>query len=187
MSKWSLEDRFLALTTHWVTLVGERYTDHRGQRLEYYRAERADSVIVLPVHGDGLLTAPPSFRPGTGETTLDFPGGRIGERPLDEAARDVLLQELNLPATMLRGLEPMTRHGWPVDSSFSDQRLFGMIAELRLDPLPAEATCERFPLTPQGKEDLLLKMDCAQCRLVLFHHLLEMDMPIGSTPGSSSS
>lgn len=172
MPKWSLEDRFLALTTHWVALVGERYTDHRGQRLEYYRVERSDSVIVLPVHGDGLLTASPSFRPGIGETTLDFPGGRIGERPLDEAAQNVLLKELNLPATMLQGLEPMTRHGWPVDSSFSDQRLFGMIAELRSEPLPAEATCECFPLTPQGKADLLLRMDCAQCRLVLFHHLL---------------
>lgn len=168
MSKWSLEDRFLTLTTHWVSLVGERYTDHRGERLEYYRAERADSVIVLPVHGDALLCAPRTFRPGIGETTLDFPGGRVQGSSVEEAARRILLRELNLSADMVLDLRLMNRGGWPVDSSFSDQRLFGAVARLHADPLP-ESAGERHPL----KESLLHELECAQCRLVLLHYLLE--------------
>lgn len=172
MAQWTLEDRFLALSTHWVTLVGERYTDHRGKRLEYYRVERADSVIVLPLHRESLLTALPAFRPGIGEVCLDFPGGRIGERSVEEAARDLLLQELNLPAEMLLDLAPLNRNGWAVDSSFSDQRLFGMLARLRSDPLPEGAAYERFALTPEGRRDLLHAIACAQCRLVLLEYLL---------------
>ena len=187
MHQWSLEERFLSITTNWVELVGERYTDHNGQKLEYYRVERSDSVIVLPVHGDYLLTAPPTFRPGIGESSLDFPGGRIGQSSVEEAARGVLLRELNLPAEMLQGLEPMNRRGWPVDSSFSSQRLFGVVARLSSDLLPAESTAERFPLTPEGKRDLLDRIDCAQCRLVLLHYLLgSRDEQQGSLkPGSS--
>lgn len=172
MPEWTLEDRFLTLSTNWVTLAGEHYTDQRGERLEYYRAERADSVIVLPVHGDALLCAPRTFRPGIGETTLDFPGGRVPGSSVEEAARRILLRELNLSADMVLDLRLMNRVGWPVDSSFSDQRLFGAVARLRPDPLP-EGAGERHPLSPEGRERLLLQMECAQCRLVLLHYLLE--------------
>ena len=172
MPEWTLEDRFLTLSTNWVTLVGEHYTDHRGERLEYYRAERADSVIVLPVHGDALLCPPRTFRPGIGEATLDFPGGRVPRGSLEEAARRILLRELNLPSDMVLDLSLMNRLGWPLDSSFSDQRLFGALAPLRPDPL-SEGAGERHPLNPEGKERLLNELQCAQCRLVLLHYLLE--------------
>jgi len=172
MPEWTLEDRFLTLRTNWVTLVGEHYTDQRGEWLEYYRAERADSVIVLPVHGDALLCPPRTFRPGIGETTLDFPGGRVQGNSVEEAARRILLRELNLSEEILLDLRLMTRRGWPVDSSFSNQRLFGAVARLRPDPLPQDVG-ECHPLSPKGKERLLHELKCAQCRLVLLHYLLE--------------
>jgi len=170
MSDWSLEDRFLTLSTHWVTLIGERYTDDRGRQLEYYRAERADSVIVVPVQRDSLLLAPRTFRPGIGESALDFPGGRIGNRFTEEAARDILARELGLNPDALQDLALMNSRGWPVDSSFSDQRLFAAVAHLHPDAALDHA-CERYPLTPEGRGELLRELECAQCRLVLLQFL----------------
>jgi hypothetical protein len=170
MSDWTLEDRFLTLNTHWVALIGEHYTDHRGQRLEYYRAERPSSVIVLPVLDNTLLLPPRSFRPGIGESALDFPGGRIGDESVEKAATRILHRELNLSEDMLQGLELMNRRGWPVDSSFSDQRLFGAVARLHPNASPG-VSGERFPLTPEGQAMLLRDLECVQCRLVLLHFL----------------
>jgi len=170
MTHWTLEDRFLTLATHWVSLVGEHYTDHRGQRLEYYRAERSDSVIVLPVQENTLLCAQRSFRPGIGESTLDFPGGRIGDQSPEEAARRILSRELGLDPDALRELALLNQRGWPVDSSFSDQRLYGAVARLHPEASPEDAG-ERFPLTPEGQARLLRELECAQCRLVLLHFL----------------
>lgn len=181
MSDWTLQDRFLTLSTHWLSLIGERYEDGSGRQLEYYRAERADSVIVVPVQGDTLLLAPRTFRPGIGESALDFPGGRIGNRPVEEAARDILARELGLPPDAPRDLALMNRRGWPVDSSFSDQRLFGAVARLRTDAAP-DVACKRYPLTPEGRAELLRKLECAQCRLVLLHFLFG---PEESSPRSS--
>ena len=170
MTKWILEDHFLTLTTHWVTLIGEHYTDHRGKRLEYYRAERSDSVIVLPIQENTLLCAPRTFRPGVGESTLDFPGGRVDANSVEETAQRILLRELDLTADMLQDLELMNNRGWPVDSSFSDQRLFGAVARIRPEAAPQGAV-ERFPLTSDGQADLLRELECAQCRLVLLQFL----------------
>ena len=46
---WQVNDRFLELRSRWMTLIGEHLQDDRGQLLEYWRVEKADSVIVLPV------------------------------------------------------------------------------------------------------------------------------------------
>jgi hypothetical protein len=77
---WQVQDRFLELHSRWVTLIAEHWQDAQGQRLEYWRIEKADSVIVLPIQKDALaqpqiLLPPASYRPGVGRVTLDFPGG----------------------------------------------------------------------------------------------------------------
>ena len=40
---WPVNDRFLELRSHWMTLIGEHLQDDRGQLLEYWRVEKADS------------------------------------------------------------------------------------------------------------------------------------------------
>ncbi len=78
---WQIQDCFLEFHSRWLTLIGEHWLDTQGQALEYWRIEKTDSVIVLPIQVDDLaqphiLLPPASFRPGVGQVTLDFPGGR---------------------------------------------------------------------------------------------------------------
>jgi len=73
---WQVRDRFLELHSRWMTLIGEHLQNQRGEILEYWRIEKVDSVIVLPIQGDLILLPSPSYRPGIGQMSLDFPGGR---------------------------------------------------------------------------------------------------------------
>jgi hypothetical protein len=45
---WQVQDRFLELHSRWMTLIGEHWQDAQGQRLEYWRIEKADSVMSYP-------------------------------------------------------------------------------------------------------------------------------------------
>lgn len=72
---WQVYDRILELRTQWLTLIGEHWHTEQGQRLEYWRVEKADSVIVLPLLEQQLILARPTYRPGVQTQTLDFPGG----------------------------------------------------------------------------------------------------------------
>jgi len=46
---WQVHDCFLKLRSRWMTLIGEHLQDHQGKILEYWRIEKADSVIALPI------------------------------------------------------------------------------------------------------------------------------------------
>ena len=171
---WQVQDRFLELHSRWMTLIGEHWLDAQGQQLEYWRIEKADSVIVLPIQPDHLgqshiLLPPASFRPGVGKVTLDFPGGRrlVGHTP-EEAAIAILHRELGLEATASAHLTPLNPDGWAINSSFSNQKLYGFIAHLEGDLLqPPELTTTAYPATSTGVCQLLGKLTCLQCRAVL--------------------
>lgn len=83
---WRVQDRFLELHARWMTLIGEHLQDHQGEILEYWRIEKADSVIVLPIQNGQFLLPPPSYCPGVGQVTLDFPGGRVLDKQTPEQA-----------------------------------------------------------------------------------------------------
>jgi hypothetical protein len=61
--------------------------DDQQSTLEYWRVEKADSLIILPIQKANVDLSPSSqdrfllprsfYRPGLGITTLDFPGGRL--------------------------------------------------------------------------------------------------------------
>lgn len=76
---WQVCNRILELRSQWLTLFSEHWQTGQGQQLEYWRVEKADSVIVLPVLNQQLILAPPMYRPGVQTQTLDFPGGRVSE------------------------------------------------------------------------------------------------------------
>lgn len=178
MAEWKLEREFLRFDTDWVRLVGENYLDNDDNRLEYYRAEKPDSVVVMPLQAGRLLLPAPQYRPGVGRSTMDFPGGRVDPEAGPHAgALRVLHRELGVAEEMVERLVALDERGWPVNSSFSNQKLFGYVAHIRHEaPIPALGAGEtgplRYDLNPDGLRALLAELDCLQCRAVLFQYLL---------------
>lgn len=166
---WHVQDRFLEMRSRWLTLIGEHLIDHQGQSLEYWRIEKADSVIVLPIQTDRILMPPPSYRPGIGQVTLDFPGGRVAqEQSPEQGAIATLQRELGLAATAIAQLTPLNSDGWPVNSSFSNQRLYGFVAQI--DPtvaLQSTMLGATYSTNATGIDQLLQVLTCLQCRMVL--------------------
>ena len=168
-SRWLVKGRFLELRSRWLTLVGEHLQDSQGNHLEYWRVEKADSVVVLPIAGDRLLLPRPSYRPGLGTATLDFPGGRVAPDQLPEQAAIATLQrELGVEAALVTRLSPLSPQGWPINSSFSNQKLYGFVAYLESAALAeSDALADTYPPTREGLEILLDRLLCLQCRAVL--------------------
>ncbi len=83
---WKTHDRLVEINSPWVKLICDRLEDNRGKRLDYWRIEKADSVIILTLQRDLFLLPHPSYRPGIGRETLDFPGGRVPEKQTPEKA-----------------------------------------------------------------------------------------------------
>jgi len=54
--KQRILSRFVEMRSRWLTVIGENLEEDQGQVLEYWRVEKADSVIILPIQGD--LTKP---------------------------------------------------------------------------------------------------------------------------------
>jgi hypothetical protein len=165
---WQVQDRFLELKSRWMTLIGEHWQDHQGNLLEYWRIEKADSVIVLPIQGDRLLLPTPSYRPGVGQVTLDFPGGRAPQGQDPKAIAIATLQrELELDAAAIMQLTPISTTGWAVNSSFSNQQLYGFVVQIDPAWKLSKLVAKTYPLTKDGIHDLLQELICLQCRAIL--------------------
>jgi len=167
MSEWTVRDRFLETQTRWLTLIGEHLETDQGETLEYWRVERADSVIVLPLLAHTVLLPEPMYRPGIGKATLDFPGGRIdADQTPQQAAIAILHRELAVDHGAIATLTALNTEGWPINSSFSNQRLYGYVAELSADWVPS-VPCLRYRVDAEGLADLSHALVCLQCRAVL--------------------
>lgn len=166
---WQVHDRFLELRSRWMTLLGEHLQDHQGKILEYWRIEKADSVIVLPIQDGQFLLPPPSYRPGVGQMTSDFPGGRVSEgQTPEEAAIATLKRESGIEAANITQLIPLNTEGWAVNSSFSNQKLYGFVAHIHSISTPLPNTiATTYPINAAGVHQLLQDLDCLQCRAVL--------------------
>jgi hypothetical protein len=90
----------------------------------------------------------------------------IAERWRDEAGR-----KLGLPPAAIGELRQLNREGWPVNSSFSDQLLFGVVAAV--DPAASPSLpYETAPTDRDGLTGLLRRLECLQCRAVVLELLL---------------
>ena len=85
-SQWKTIDRFVEINSHWVKLIAEHLETTEGQIVEYWRVERADSVVILTIQAEKLLFPTPMYRPGVASATLDFPGGRVPAQVTPAAA-----------------------------------------------------------------------------------------------------
>lgn len=173
--EWHHQDTIVTITSPWVTIHSEHWLDHQGKQLEYWRVEKAHSVIVLPIQADTLLLPPPQFRPGVQQATLDFPGGRLpdGMTPI-AVAPHVLKKELGIDAGDILALSLLNEVGWMINSSFSNQLLFGLVATISPAAKPAAGIlATRVACKPADLRNLLAQLNCLQCRAVLQEYLLK--------------
>jgi len=171
---WTLVDKFLEITNKWMSIIGEHYIDENGSTLEYWRVEKPDSIIIIPIWKDHFILSTPLFRPGLGRCTPDFPGGRApsGKNP-EKGGLEILCRELGLKPADIQQMKALNTRGWAVNSSFSNQHLFGFIAEI--DPSCRDIHLKnitRYPCTPAGILQLLDVLDCLQCRALLLEWLV---------------
>ncbi|MCS6939487.1 MAG: NUDIX domain-containing protein [Roseiflexaceae bacterium] len=166
---WQRTAEIVAIISPWVRMIAERWIDDHGRELDYWRVERVPSVIVIPVWRAQILLPHPQFRPGVERMTLDLPGGRVppGATPLD-AAPQIVQRELGIPPEAIASLELLNEQGWLINSSFSNQTLFGVIATI---DNAAEARTpllyRSIPNTLQQVAGLIHDLECLQCRAVL--------------------
>jgi hypothetical protein len=157
-------DRFVEMATPWMRLIGEHILTPQGL-LDYWRVEKADSLIILPVQGDRLLLPPPQYRPGVGRATWDLPGGRCPPaRDRQTVALEILHRELGLGPGAIAHLQPLTDQGWAINSSFSNQQLHALVAQIQPGPIPHLGRAYGIP---QDWPSLMTDITCLQCRCVL--------------------
>lgn len=165
---WTLLECFAEIKNPWLTLKGERWQDSQARRLDYWRVEKADSLVVLPQQGDRLLLPHPIFRPGIGRATWDFPGGRLTNLTKAELTlAEILHRELEVPAYAIAEIVPLNASGWPVNSSFSNQKLYGYWVKIDEDFLLNPGAIGAEFQVPSQLADLLRILDCLQCRALL--------------------
>jgi hypothetical protein len=171
MTNWKRLGEIAYIRSPWVTLTLERWLSDKGKELEYWRVEKADSVIVLPIQAGHIICAAPTFRPGIGRATLDLPGGRLpeGNRPSDIVPA-LLERELGVAPDAITRVEPLNAEKWIVNSSFSNQGLWAFSAEIderyESPGVGAKASADRA-----GVDRLMAQLDCLQCRAVLMEWL----------------
>lgn len=170
---WPSLDRFLEVKSPWMTLIGERLRDDRNRLLDYWRVETDNSAVILTVHNNHLVLPPPMYRPGMGQPTLDFPGGRVPQAVHPQTAVPGLLEkELGVQAEEIVSCTALNEEGWPVNSSFSNQKLYGFVVHLNTSvQLASDRIGEKYPLTSGGIQSLLDNLTCLQCRAVLLDWL----------------
>ena len=172
--KWSRLHAIAQLDSPWVTICCERWQNEQGTELDYWRAEQADSVIVLPLWRHSILLPPPFFRVGVNQLTYDFPGGRIlPGKPLPTVVIEILQRELKIAATAITKINSLNQYGWVINSSFSNQRLYAFSVEINSNyPVISEKVSGYFSNNLAGIIVLLKKLVCLQCRAVLLEWLI---------------
>ena len=169
------------LNNKWVTLIGERVEDENGKLLDYWRVERPDSVIVIPIFNEKILLPRAYYRHGIGDLTHDFPGGRIdgNDTTSAQAAGRVLERELKINKNDVQSLKPINIEGWILDSSFSNQRVYAFEAILQNEvALGKDLIFTWEPATSEGVFKIMKLLHCLQCRHALLEWFILRDREI---------
>lgn len=170
---WKTFETFVCITSPWLTVIGEKIQDNQGKVLDYWRVEKPDSVIIITLQNNSFILPKPTYRPGIGKVTLDFPGGRLPreQNPLI-AALNILERELGITEDDLISIKAINQEPWAINSSFSNQKLYGLVAEI--DPLitfESEKIGAIYANNKAGITNLLQDLYCLQCRGLLLEFL----------------
>jgi hypothetical protein len=168
-NNWQFIHQIARVETQWFSLIGENWRAERNVQIEYWRVEKVDSVIILPIWRSELLSAKPTFRPGINRATIDFPGGHLpGNSIPSGVALSILERELGVKPDAVINLAPLNEAPWPINSAFSNQGLWGFVAVIDDSyPVPDTLIGLRVPANENGVAMLLSKFDCLQCRAIL--------------------
>mmetsp|Transcript_61491 Transcript_61491/g.150512 ORF Transcript_61491/g.150512 Transcript_61491/m.150512 type:complete len:293 (+) Transcript_61491:191-1069(+) len=203
---WETISQIGSLETPWVRMVGEKIRDNDGKLLDYWRVEKPASVVVVTIHRNKFVLPKQQYRPGTHKTTRDFPGGRLQKQFVDspmDAVPGIVKRELGVSSGDIVSIESLNnswdgkeggQEGWPINSSFSNQVLFGAVARIRddvrldrnildevsynytaaidIDP-NEDDTSKDGQNDTQTAIDLLNELDCLQCRAVLMDWIIK--------------
>jgi hypothetical protein len=169
MSEWRCLSPIVTIESEWASFFAEKWQDDDGRLLEYWRVKKNDSVIILPLFGDRFCVPKPSFRVGVNRETVDFPGGRVPEgAPAELAVPGILRKELGVPEDAIIGIKRINQRPWLIDSSFSNQHLYAVLAEIERDCVVPDSFLGRFVnADAAGVSCLLSELECMQCRLTL--------------------
>jgi hypothetical protein len=173
LKPWQTLQKFVEISSPWMTLIGEKLRDDRGRVLDYWRLEKDDSVIIITIHNNQLLFPHPMYRPGVSKLTLDFPGGRVASSLTPRQAAMVILQkELGITESDLDYLTPLNDPGWEINSSFSNQKLYGFVARVSAHvSVHHKFIGITYALNPEEINDLLTELTCLQCRALFLEWL----------------
>lgn len=168
---WRSLDELVRIQSKWLTVIAEKWLTDAGETLEYWRVEKADSAIVLPLQGNDLICLPPTFRVGVRRATVDFPGGRVGadQDPIASVPQ-ILTRELGITPEAIQAIIPISEQPWPINSAFSNQRVWGFVAELT-PRAKIPKVGGKFRLGSADISQLLAQLECLQCRAVLLEWL----------------
>lgn len=168
--KWKKNDEIIHIHSKWLDLYCETWDVGSGAICEYWRVEKADSVIVVSMYEEQFILPKPMFRPGVGRNTLDFPGGRVvdsSEKGLKERAKNILVNELNVNKDNISRIEVLDGVGKYINSSFNSQRVFVVYAEIK-----KISKSDNFVSFKRENVDQLLKeLSCLQCSYALMQFL----------------
>ncbi len=120
-----------------------------------------NSRFVLPL---------PSYRHGFGQSTLDFPGGRIlPELSPSASAFHILNRELQIEESNIISLEPINQTPLVINSSFSNQKLYGFVAQINpdIEINPDLLNPTIYSTSPESITNLIQDLICLQCRSLL--------------------
>jgi hypothetical protein len=168
-NKWQVLASIVSIENAWIRLTGEYILDDKGRKLTYWRIDRTDSVIIIPIHNDEIILPKPFYRHGIKDVAYDFPGGRHdGKKSFKENACQILERELGISKEDLISLVPVNDQGWSVDSSFSSQRVFVFEAVLKnTAEISLNMIGLKVPMDKNGVSTILEKINCIQCRCTL--------------------
>jgi hypothetical protein len=82
-----------------------------------------------------------------------------------EAAISILKRELGVEVTSITQLIALNPEGWAINSSFSNQKLYGFVAHIAAGS--PSFTTAIYPADSAGVHQLLCELTCLQCRSVL--------------------
>jgi hypothetical protein len=169
-NQWQTLERFVEIRSPWLTLIGEKLLDEQQQILDYWRVEKADSVVIITIQNSQFILPKTTYRPGLGQATLDFPGGRVlPEQKVVDAVPQILNRELGIGELDIISLNPLNEKGWAINSSFSNQKLYGFVAEItsEITIKPEILNPVIYPTNAIGIKNLLKDLTCLQCRALL--------------------
>lgn len=131
--------------------------------MEYYRVQRADSIIVIPIINGKLLLPQKYYRHGINEVTLDFPGGRLEKDvSIEDCVKGIINREILVEDKSIKKIEVLNEDGWYVDSSFSSQKLYGVITHIDVK----NNNFLRLVDIDVSLIGILEELQCMQCRTV---------------------